>query len=345
MELFLVGLNHKSAPLALREKLAAVPAPEALAKLREAGFSEAVVLSTCNRFELYASERSAERHAELSRVLDGLAGAPLNGEAYSIAGPAAIRHLFSVSAGLDSLVVGEGEILGQVKAAYELARQAGMTGKLTNMLFQRAVFAAKHARTTTGIAHGHTSVATVAVELAERIFGPLTNSEVLIVGAGQMAELSAKYLVGAGVKTLRVCNRTAEKAAALAARFKGAAVAWEELNVELGRADIVVTSTGADRPVVTLEMARRAIAGRRGRPLFLIDIAMPRDVEEAVHDLDQVYLYTLKDLDAVVQENLASRAVELEKVRRIAHDFAGEFSSWLEARLAGRRAALRHNEA
>lgn len=345
MILLSAGVSHRTGTVETRERLAARKAPEALEALRLAGFGEGVALSTCNRFELYVASPDASDMDRLSDALDGLAGEALGPQAYRLSGPAAARHLFSVAAGLDSMVVGEGEILGQVKAAYETARSGGMTGKLLNVLFQRAVFAGKQARSSTGIGAGHTSVAGVAVELAERIFGALSKSEVLILGAGQMAELTAKLLVAAQVRRLSIANRTPERAAALAARFGGSALAWEAFAPALETADVVVSSTGASLPVLTVETVRKAMASRRGRPLFVIDIAMPRDVEEAVHGLDGVFLYRLEDLDAIVRENMAARELEVEKARGLVHALALEFGAWLEAHAGGRALALRHSEA
>jgi len=346
MPILVAGVSHKSAPLEVRERLAALRPAEVLRGLPEA-WGETVVLSTCNRFELYSAgsnglPKGSPDPAELLRALEALAKGPLSGQSYVLEGSPAVRHLFSVSSGLDSLVIGEAEILGQVKEAYEAAKDAGRTGKVTNVLFQRALFVGKLVRSTTAVAMGHTSVASVAVDLAERIFGDLRRSRVLILGAGEMAELTAKHLVSAKIGSLTVANRTFERGAELARRFRGEAVAWEAFGDLLSTVDIVISSTGADRAVLTREMVERSLGPRRGRSLFLIDIAMPRDIEDSAGDLDGVYLYSLDDLSAVVAENLTRRRGEVERAAALVEGKTGEFVSWAAAAAAGERVPMRH---
>ncbi|MBI4425669.1 MAG: glutamyl-tRNA reductase [Elusimicrobia bacterium] len=339
------GLNHKTGPVGPRERLAAAGAAEALARLKAAGCAEAVVLSTCNRFEAYAAvedARAAEASAALGRCLDELAGLALGDSAYSRSGADAILHLFRVASGLDSLVLGEAEILGQVKQAYETARQAGMTGKLTNVLFQRALFVGKKVRSDTGIALGHTSVASVAVDLAERIFGSLRKTEALLLGAGEMAELTSRHLASAKIGRLVVANRTWERACELAGRFQGEAVRWEAFPPLLSAVDIVIGSTGADHAVVSRAMVEAALPARKGRSLFFIDIAMPCDVEESVHALDHVYRYALADLEGVVRENVARRQGQFDAADRLVTAKAEEFAAWERTVGTAEEGTLRH---
>lgn len=328
--LALAGFSHKNAPEAVREALARLKPADVLGRLR----AEAVVLSTCNRFEIVV----AGDPAPAIELLEKSAGAPPR----VLEGPAAVEHLFSVAAGLDSMVVGETEILGQVKAAYELAHSAGMTGKRLNVLFQRALYVGKKVRSETGIAVGQTSVASVAVQLAGSIFGGLEGREVLVLGAGQMAEVTARHLLGKRVSRLVIANRTFERAAALAASFNAGALPWKDFPAELERADIVIASTGSPEAVVTEAMVCAALKARAGRPLFLIDIAMPRDVEETVHALEGVYLYRLEHLEALAAENLRGRVAEIDRARELVRARAAEFSSWIDSVAAGRETSMRH---
>ncbi|MBI5882684.1 MAG: glutamyl-tRNA reductase [Elusimicrobia bacterium] len=348
MELLLAGLNHKSGvPALARDNLAAVGAAEFLRRLREAGWEEAVVLSTCNRLEVYAViEDAGQAKASLdalSRALESAAGSPLAGHLYLRSGFDAGRHLFAVASGLDSLVTGENEILGQVKTAYETAFTTGTTGKLTNIIFQRAIFVGRKARTDTGISAGQLSVASVAAALAERIFGSLTESSVLILGAGQMAEIAARHLLSAKPAKLQIANRTHERGVALAETLHAEAVRWEDFPSLLETADIVLASTGAPEPVLTRAMVEAALPARMGRSLFLIDIAMPRDIEDSVGDLDHVYLYTLKDLEGIVNENMSQRRKEIAAVEKLVDAKAREFAGWMAATRAGEQASLRHH--
>jgi len=340
MKLTLVGFSHKNAQIGLRERLAVLSAPRLLEALHEEGVREAVLLSTCNRFELYLAGGSPQ--AAALAAIERLAGMPLAGCAYLRSGREAVRHLFAVASGLDSLVVGETEILGQVKGAYEEARRAGMTGKHCNVLFQRALYVGKKVRSDTAIAVGQTSVASAAVQLAESIFGSLAGSEVLILGAGAMAELTAQHLLSQKVSRLVISNRTRERAEALAGRFGAEALAWEEFPQALRRVDIVIASTGSPIPVLTREMVGSCLKARAGRSLFIIDIAMPRDVEESVHGLEHVYLYRQEDLEAIVAKNLENRAGELERAWGLVEEKATEFAVWQESVAQGREISLKH---
>ncbi len=346
MKLVSLSWSHRAAASSAREALAAVPVERVLAELRGRGVSEAVAVSTCNRFELYAAGRpdDAPRAEALIDALSELAGAPVADQVDAREGLDAARHLFAVTSGLDSIVVGETEILGQVKTAYEKAKSAGMTGKRLNVLFQRALFVGKKARTETAIASGSASVPSVAVQLAETIFGRLEGKSALILGAGAMAELAAKHLAARGIGKLSVSNRTWERGYALAARFGAEAVRWEAFPEALAHADVVIASTGAPKAVLTRTIVEEASRRRGGRSLFLIDIAMPRDVEESVHKLDGVFLYRLEDLESIVAKNMASRAEAVAAARAIVEAKADEFDAWAKSLLTGRELSFRHSE-
>jgi glutamyl-tRNA reductase len=347
-KLLLVGVSHKTAPVEWRERLA-VPEERLPALLKEmmSGevLSEAVVLSTCNRVEAYAVVNDVqEAESAVRRVLTTLHGDPAMETCfYRMEDHEAVRHLFRVAAGLDSLVVGEPEILGQVKRAYESSRSAQATGKLTNVLFQRALFIGKSVRTCTGISDGPISTANLAVTLAQRIFKNLKESRVLIVGAGKMAELSARSFLSQKVARLAVVNRTLEKAQELARRFQGHASPFEELSAELAAADIVLCSTGSPEPVLRRDDVAEAMRHRRGRSLFLIDIAVPRDVDPAVHHLENVYLYNIDDLQSLVAESLVRRHGEIDRASLLVEEKAREFSPWYRAWQQGDLTSLRHS--
>ncbi|MBI5596353.1 MAG: glutamyl-tRNA reductase [Elusimicrobia bacterium] len=348
MELLLAGINHKSGgPLEARDRLAALGPDEALRRLREGGWGEAVVVATCNRFEIYVVVEGGGRADTagpqgLGRFLESLAAVPPGRHVYCRAGSEAVSHLLTVASGLDSLVLGENEILGQVKSAYERSLAAGATGKITNVLFQRALYVGKKVRCETGVSSGQLSVASVAVTLAERIFGHLRESSVLILGAGPMAESAARHFISAKAASLRIANRTYERGRELAESLKVDAVSWEKFPGLLGEVDVVLCSTGAPQAVVTREMAAAAVKSRKERSLFMIDIAMPRDVEESVGALDHIYLYTLEHLQGIVDENMARRHGELDAARALVREKVLEFARWLEAEAAGVQASMRH---
>lgn len=344
MRLVSLSWSHRARIAASREALAAVPVERVLRELKARGVDEAAALSTCNRFELYAagSPSSPPDADAVVAALESLAGAELARSAERREGAEAVSHLFSVAAGLDSLVVGETEILGQVKAGYEGAKASGMTGKRLNVLFQRALYVGKKVRTETALGAGSASVPSVAVQLAETIFGRLEGKAALILGAGAMAELAAKHLAARGVSKLAIANRTWERAYQLAARHQGEAVRWEDFPAELERADVVIASTGAPTAVLTREAVEAAARRRGGRSLFIIDIALPRDVEESVHSIDGVYLYRLEDLEAIVAKNMASRAEAVASARRIVDAKAAEFDAWARSLSTGRELSLKH---
>ncbi len=315
--LCVVGISHRTAPVALREQLA-VPDAVVGDRLRAAraldGVTEALLLNTCNRVELYAVVENTELEPLVGWLADGPGDGKLARElrqsVYRHEDGAALRHLFRVASSLDSLIVGEPQILGQVKQAYQQAVDLGTAGPLLSRALSRAFAVAKRVRTETEIARHSASVASAAVELARQIFGSLDGRQVLVVGAGKMGDLSARHLRSAGVATLTVVNRSLPRAEALAERLGGTAAPWSELDALLGRVDIVLCSTGATEPVITAPQVKKVMRSRRGRWLFFIDIAVPRDVDPHVGQLENVYLYDVDALAQVVQANRADRARE-----------------------------------
>jgi glutamyl-tRNA reductase len=308
------GVDHHRAPVELRERLAAAAAdPLALAALlrQTPGAAECVVVSTCNRLEVYLGgvvERSRLEAALAERA--GVDAALIAAHAYRHDGGDCARHLFRVAAGLESMVLGEAEIAGQVRRAYDAARGAGLCGPLLHTLFQRAIACGKEVRTRTGLGDHKLSVASVAVDLARQVHGDLATARLLVVGAGETAELAARYLAAAGVREITVVNRSPERAAALAASAGGRAVAWDALAEELARHDVVVSSTAAPHPVISAGAVRAALRARRA-PITFIDLAVPRDVEPAVAELDDAYLFNVDHLERVVAQNLGSRQSEV----------------------------------
>jgi glutamyl-tRNA reductase len=345
---FVIGLNHRTAPVELRERLAVADhqIQGFLQRLREdSKADELVCLSTCNRTEIYADSKNREAAKEAIRLAFerlGGAGGLINHIFYH-ENEEAVKHLFLVAAGLDSMVTGEHEILAQVKQAYQTAQKAGFTGKLLNVLFQRSLFVGKRVRTETGLGEGAASVGSIAVGMAERIFGNLTEQTVMILGAGEMAEVTAKHLLAQKAKSLLVANRTFERACKLAEEFGGTAMHFEEGLRQMSRVDIVICSTAAPHAVITPAHVRQIMAERKGRSLFLIDIAMPRDVDPAVNKIENVYLYNIDDLQQIVSENQAKRAQEAERAEKIVEQETQEFSRWLKAQEAGLQQGLRHN--
>jgi glutamyl-tRNA reductase len=340
MHLFLLGLSHHTAPVELRERVefSGPQLQEALATLVQlAGIAEAAVLSTCNRMELYLVAEEVERARRdaltFLTTFHRLPAEALRDHLYGRAGADAAQHLFRVAAGLDSLVVGEPQILGQVKDAYAAASGLQATGALLNRLFHWSFQVGKRVRAETGLAEGAVSVSYAAVSLARKIFGDLQNLAVLVVGAGEMAKLTATHLHAQSVRRIAITSRTPGHAQALADAVSGAVVPWDLLHAALADADIVITATGAPVPVIGRAHVQRATAGRR-RPLFLIDIALPRDVEPAAGDLEQVFLYNIDDLRAIVAENLKRRAGEVERAEGIVLEEVRRFEAWLRSREA-----------
>lgn len=322
MKFFCLGLNHQTAPLHLRERLA-VPenrAGEVLGQLLEVpGVGEAVVLSTCNRVEIYAAAESPRSAGD--RVIATLAGGPPDPETvshlYLREGEDAIGHLFEVASGIDSMVLGETEIFGQVKKAYEFAVAEGRTGPMLNRLFQRSFAVGKRVRSSTGIQRGATSVGSVAVELAERIFGELDQCAVMLLGAGEMSRATARSLLGRGARSIFVSNRSFERAVELAAEMDGVAMRFDDWPRKVAEVDIVIASTAAPHFVVTPAQVMAARKLRRGRPLFLIDISVPRNIDPAVNGIDDIYLYDLDALQILADEARRQREEQIQVCRRI----------------------------
>lgn len=319
MRLSLVGISHRHAPVELRERVA-LDAAHAAALARElaAAGRECVCLSTCNRTELYVVGEDAEAHAQ--DALRRLGDEEVASLSYRLSDQAAALHLFRVAAGLDSLVPGEGEILGQVRDAFE----AGAPGPLLNRLFHDALHAGKRARSQTMIAESPASVSSAGAALAEQVFGKLEGRSVLVVGAGKVGETAARSLAARGATIAAVANRSAERAADVAEPFGARAVALEQLAAELAAVDVVVACTSAPGFVVHAG----DVSARKGRPLFLVDLAVPRDIEPAVNDLDDCYLYDIDDLEAVVEASLAGRRREAERAETIVAEEAERFRAW-----------------
>src|SRR6185312_5868475 len=312
MPLLALGLNHQTAPLPVREKVAFAPEamPAALSDLAgQTGVNEALILSTCNRTELYVDVESGFDTVPRDWLLGhhGLDARRLDEFLYRHADNAAVRHLFRVATGLDSMVLGEPQILGQVKDANQIARETGTLRAPMERLLQQTFAVAKRVRTETRIGANPVSVAFTAVRLAERLFADLGEACVLLIGAGETMELAARHLAQSRVRRLIVANRTLENAQVLAGRFSGYAIALADLPRHLAEADIVISSTAAREPVLTHAMVADAIAARRRRPMFLVDLAVPRDIEAEVSALEDVYLYTIDDLRQTVDANLRSR--------------------------------------
>ncbi len=332
-----VGLSHRTAPVEVRERLAtgADALATVLARLSaRSELSEVMFVSTCNRVEVIALAPDDHVEGALRAIREELArhgglayDAELAAYLYDIRGDEAVRHVFRVAASLDSMVLGEPQILGQVKDAYDAAVAAGaMKGKLGRCI-SRAFAAAKRVRTETGIGAGSVSISSVAVDLARRVFGDLSEHAVLLLGAGEMAEAAARSL-GRGARALRVCNRSFERAAALAGEMHASAVPWEGLEAELVQADVVVASTASRTPVVTREMVKRAMKARRGRTLLFTDIAVPRNVEPEVHGIDNVYVYNVDDLEQEVGRGMNARRAELDAAEKIVAEEVAQFLAW-----------------
>jgi glutamyl-tRNA reductase len=323
VQLVVLGLNHKTAPVDIRECFAfsEEQVKRTLARWREyPEIAESVILSTCNRTEVYAMVGNAADALPIMRdSLAKLAGSPALAadHLFYLADDACIRHLFRVAASLESLVVGEGQILSQVKKAYRLAKDASMTGAVLNTLFNRAIAVGKAVRTRTRIAYSAVSVSYAAVQLAKQVLGSLSQANVLVLGAGEMSELTARHLVENGVRTVFVSNRRFERAVQLAEKFHGVAVPFEEFLHCAEAADIVITSTGAPHYIVTASEVAHLMAARRGKPILFIDIAVPRDVEPEVEALTGVSLYNIDSLEAVVESNLHSREQEAKLAETI----------------------------
>jgi glutamyl-tRNA reductase len=343
MKIFVAGLSYKTTPVEVREKLAVqrsrLQCCGCRLKLR-GGLDEVVLLSTCNRVEIYGV--SPWIHGRVQQLFQELTGSDFDftPHLYVKEGAEAAKHLFAVASGLDSLVIGETEITGQVKNAYQAAKDAGLVGKKMNRLFQTALSVVKAVRTNTGIGRGATSVGSVAVELAEKIFDrDLSAKTVMILGAGKMGEACVKHLAKRGAKTVLVANRSVERAEKLAAEFGGRAVRIEDSAAAMTEADILVSSTGSPDIILRREDVEKILPARRNRPLVLVDIAVPRDIDPAVAELANVFLYDIDDLEAVVRENTKNREQELVVCEGIIAEHVAELMARFDSPFAKRAAA------
>src|SRR5713101_3841004 len=343
MEIVLIGLNHRTATVELRERIAfsVEQACEAADQLRSRGIlEETLVLSTCNRSELYGVPRELadDSTGAVERFLASfhqLPPAELNGSLYRHRDRSAVHHLFRVAAGLDSMLLGEAEILGQVREAYRVALDHGATGPVLNRMFQGALEIGKRVRSETELGTRPVSVAFSGVKLAERIFGKLNNHRALIVGAGATSEQVVRHLCDRGVKQLRVLNRTAEHAVDLAARFGGEVVPWENLAAALDWPDLIVTSVSASEPILTRAIINRAMSARGNRALLLIDLGVPRNVAPDVGDIYNTYLYNIDDLTEIVEQNKKARVAEIPRAEAIIDEQVEKFLHWQAGVAAG----------
>jgi glutamyl-tRNA reductase len=331
----LLGVNHKTTPVEIRERMALTSGyEEALGALKRiAEGLEFYLLSTCNRVELlFVSQGEADIERQMVHFLfgDAIDEAELFRYSYRYRDTDAVNHLFQVAASLDSLVVGEAQILGQIKEAYRYAAAHRCTGPLLNKLLHKAFSVAKRVRSETGIGSSAVSISSAAVELARKIFGRLDDKKVLLIGAGEMAELAAEHLLGQGIGGVIVANRTLSRAVDLAQRFHGQACSLEELATQVEQVDIVISSTGSSGLIIRSEDVRPIMRTRRNRPLFFIDIAVPRDLDPALNDIENVFLYDIDDLSQVVEGNRAEREKEAIKARRIIDEETLKFCRWQE---------------
>jgi glutamyl-tRNA reductase len=324
MQIILIGLNHKTAPVEIRERFC-LSKEGVVGFLKRmlglSGIREGLVLSTCNRLEILAAGEGGEiPEADLRALMAEIGGMlpkDLISYLYSHKGEEAVQHLFRVASSLDSLVLGEPQILGQLKEAYGQAADCKSTGLILNKLLHRSFFVAKRVRTETRIAKQAVSVSFAAVELAKKILGELTDKRVLVIGAGEMSELAARHFLSQGVREMLVTNRTFSRAVELAKEFNGKAIPFEEFHSQLANMDIILSSTGSSRPIVRREELASVIRVRKNRPMFFIDIAVPRDIHPEVAEIDEVYLYDIDKLEAIADEGLARRQLQIEHCERI----------------------------
>jgi glutamyl-tRNA reductase len=332
-----IGMNYKTAPLDLRECMArdSNSVFQALSAMRENPIiQEGLFLSTCNRVEaLYITESLEDSKKTVITLLEDIGGLEpdsLYSNIYTLEGMESVRHIFKVASSLDSMVVGEPQILGQIKEAYFNATKEKTSGVILNRLMHRAFHVAKRVRTETGISDAAVSISYAAVELAKKIFFELEGRKALLIGAGEMAELAAKHLLNNGIGEISVANRTFERAIKVAESFNGKPVDFREIEFELLKADIVITSTASNEYVITHEKVKNNLRKRKNRPLFFIDIAVPRDVEPRVNDLGNVFVYDIDDLKGIVEINLSQRQVEAVKAERIIEEEVFQFERWLK---------------
>ncbi len=335
MELLVVGLNHNTAPIEIRECLAFPEDKIEDALHRVYGLpsvKENMIVSTCNRVEVYAATRETEKAVhDLKEFLSQYHEISLKEfekSLYSHVGEEAVRHIFRVASSLDSMVLGEPQILGQMKEAYDFSQQVKTSGLILHRLLHRAFHVAKRVRTETKIAISAVSVSSVAVELAEKIFGTLQKKTVLLVGAGEMCELAARHLISGGVERILVTNRTYERAVSLAQEFRGEVIPFEEMGQGLKKTDIVISATNAAHYLIGHDQITKVMKDRKQKPIFFIDIADPRDIEPKVGDLENVYLYNIDDLQKVAKENIKDREKEAQKAEALVQDEVVKFVNW-----------------
>lgn len=337
MNIIVVGLNHKTAPVEIREKLSFQPQilEEAHRKLLDTpGVTEGMILSTCNRVEVYSCvDDSKNGVQEVKGFLSSFHNLPLERfeeHLFVCSEEEALRHLFRVASSLDSMVVGEPQILGQLKDSYHTSCKYKAAGVILNKLLHRAFSTAKRVRTETRIASSAVSISYAAVELAKKIFGSLEGKAVMLVGAGEMCELAAKHFINGGIKDIYVTNRTLERAEKLAEEFKGTPVPFNEFHHSLQKVDIVLSSTGAPHYIIKPEDVTEALRARKQKPMFFIDIAVPRDIDPKVNDIDNVYLYDIDDMQGVIEANVKERSKEAEKAEGIIAEELKGFIHWLK---------------
>jgi glutamyl-tRNA reductase len=335
MKVFVVGLNHKIADVDVREKLAfqGDKLEEGLIRFRELpGIEEAMILSTCNRVELYANIQDTQQASDSVKAFlsafHNINRNSLDHSLYIYDDIEAAKHVFRVAASLDSMVIGEPQILGQLKDAFELALTKKTTGILLNKLMKKAISVAKRVRTETKIAENAVSISFAAVELAKKIFTDLSSRVFMLLGAGEMAELAAKHLIGNGVKEVLVSNRTFDRACDLAKEFHGRPVKFDEFILEMVRTDIMICSTGAPHYILTKAQMQKVMKERKQRQVFIIDISVPRNIDPEINDLENVYLYNVDDLQGVVDANMFERQKEAEKAERIIAEELETFLKW-----------------
>jgi glutamyl-tRNA reductase len=335
MELIVIGLNHKTASIDLRERMAFVEdqMETALHQVKSLpSLKENMILSTCNRVEIYAAVRETEKAVlDLKHFLSQYHGLPLKEfekNLYSFLGEEAVKHIFRVASSLDSMVVGEPQILGQIKSAYEMAVESKTSGIILHRLLHRAFHVAKRVRTETKIGDSAVSVSSVAIELAQKIFETLEKKTVLLIGAGEMCELAARHLVSGGVEKVWVTNRTYDRAVSLAQEFNGEAIPFDEMNQGLKKVDIVISATDSPQYLIRHDQMAKVIKERKQKPVFFIDIADPRDIEPSVGEIENVYLYNIDDLKKVADENIKDRGKEAQKAETIVQDEVIKFVNW-----------------
>jgi len=334
MSIHALGLNHQTAPLAVRERVVfhVERLREALAEVKRGFAAEAAILSTCNRTELYLDHGEPAAAAQWLAQYHSVAPDELAQYLYTLPGDRAVRHAFRVASGLDSMVLGEPQILGQMKEAARAAESAGTLGTVLHRLFQRSFAVAKEVRSTTQVGAASVSMAAAAVKLAARIFPSLREQNVLFIGAGEMIELCATHFAAQGPARLAVANRTTERAGRLAARFNGRAIELRSLAEQLHEYDVVVSCTASSLPILGKGLVERALKARRRRPMFMVDLAVPRDIEPEVAELGDVFLYTVDDLAGIVSTNLDARRSSVEQAEAIIDTQVSQFMSWMRMR-------------